>query len=158
MAPSAVNSYCLFGLRLRCFISTIITCSREQNSIPCTDGGMPEAALIQGSDGNFYGDTNAGGNGDPAANSGASGGVAFKPACVSHARRADPVVTLQLANCAGQSGYALLNVFPALSTTQQQCYAFVQGGATGAGTWTGQQIGTLSAATCSRSCVYYADC
>ena len=42
-------------------------------------------------------------------------------------------------------------VLNALATTTQQCYAFVQGGAAGAGTWTGKQSGTLSGTTYSGS-------
>ena len=35
----------------------------------------------------------------------------------------------------------------AFSTTMQNCYAFVQGSETGAGTWTGLQVGTYSSST-----------
>jgi hypothetical protein len=35
----------------------------------------------------------------------------------------------------------------AISTTAQQCYAFTQGGSTGAGNWTGKETGTYSSST-----------
>jgi uncharacterized repeat protein (TIGR03803 family) len=139
-------------------LSTIYNfCTKLQNSIPCSDGGMPLAGLIQGSDGNFYGDTNFGGLGDSAANFGDNGGVAFKLAA-SPALAAP--IQLSLSNsqiAAGNPVTLSWSVYPAPSLTQQQCYAFVhsggfvQDGGTGAGTWTGQQTGTLSGATYSGS-------
>jgi len=139
-------------------LSTIYNfCTKQQNSIPCSDGGMPLAGLIQGSDGNFYGDTNFGGLGDSAANFGDNGGVAFKLA--TSPTLAAPI-QLSLSNsqiAAGNPVTLSWSIYPAPSLTQQQCYAFVhaggfvQGGGAGAGTWTGQQTGTLSGATYSGS-------
>jgi len=126
-------------------------CTQHEGSIACADGAMPEAALMQGSDGNFYGDTNFGGTGDQAANSGGAGGVAFKlaesPTLTAPVRLSLSSSQIQLGNPVTLSW----NVSPAPSLTQQQCYAFVRGGAPGAGTWTGQQTGTLSGVTYSGS-------
>lgn len=115
-------------------------CSQIVGNV-CVDGGMPEAGLIQGSDGNFYGNTNLGGSGDQQANANSAGGVAFKLSLGSVA----PVQLLLLKspiNLGDQTTLAWI-VAPANSITQQQCYAFIQGGATGAGNWSGRQIGTL---------------
>ncbi len=133
-------------------LSTIYNfCTQHLGSVACADGAEVLAGLIQGSDGNFYGDTNFGGAGDQAANSGAAGGVAFKLA-VSPALTAP--VRLSLANSQIQLGNPVTlswNVSPAPSITQTLCYAFVQGGAPGAGTWTGQQVGTSSGGSYSGS-------
>jgi uncharacterized repeat protein (TIGR03803 family) len=48
-------------------------CSEHQNGNECTDGADPQAGLVQGSDGNFYGTTSHGGS-----NMGISGGTVFK--------------------------------------------------------------------------------
>jgi uncharacterized repeat protein (TIGR03803 family) len=127
-------------------------CSQIVGQI-CVDGGVPEAGLIQGNDGNFYGDAQFGGSGDQAANAGSAGGTAFKLA-VSPTLAAPIQLSLSPSQInLGDQVTLSWSVYPAPSMTQQQCFAFVQGGATGAGTWTGLQSGTSSAATFSGSTV-----
>ncbi len=142
----------IFSVNSSGSLSTIYhLCSQHQGSTPCADGAQPLAGLIQGSDGNFYGDTNFGGTGNLAANSGSAGGVAFKlalsPTLTAPVQLSLSSAQIQLGNPVTLSW----NVSPAGSLTQRQCYAFVQGGASAAGTWTGLQTGTLSGATFSGS-------
>jgi uncharacterized repeat protein (TIGR03803 family) len=102
----------------------------------CADGSTPVGSLTLGSDGNIYGVTSAGG-----AN---NGGVIFKlaltPTLAAPVQLALSPATVDPGNPATLS-WSVPNAY---STTAQQCYAFVQNGATGAGTWTGLQTGTLT--------------
>jgi uncharacterized repeat protein (TIGR03803 family) len=98
--------------------------------------GYPEGSLLQGSDGNFYGGAFPGGGSNDC-----SCGAIFK-ASVS----LPPPIQLSFSNltpAVSQSvtlGWQVLN---APSLTFQQCYAFVQNNATGAGSWTGLQRGSV---------------
>jgi len=101
-----------------------------------TTGESPFAGLVQGSDGNFYSTTETGG-----AN---SSGTVYKIA-ISPALAAPVQLTLSSASISKGSAVTLTwKVGNGFSDTLQQCYAFVQGGVTGAGTWTGKQTGTPS--------------
>ncbi len=105
----------------------------------CTDGDTPHAAPIQGSDGNFYGTADAGG-----AN---SSGVLYKLALASPLPPAIKL-TLSKSSVAANTPVTLSwSAAYANSVTSQQCYAFVQGNPSGAGTWSGKQTGTFSSST-----------
>jgi uncharacterized repeat protein (TIGR03803 family) len=106
-----------------------------------SDGDAP-TYIMQGSDGNFYGTTSAGGNTDNDNNAGGDG-VIFR---LSVGTLSGPV-QLSLSTSSGKTGTAARlswSVSNAFSDSMQQCYAFVQGSATGAGNWTGKQTGTLN--------------
>lgn len=99
----------------------------------------PYAGPMQGSDGDIYGTTSGFVTGD----SGAVYKLALSPALAAP-------VQLSLSESSVSAGTAVTlswKVLNAFSSTLQQCYAYVQGGATGAGTWTGQQPGSYSAST-----------
>lgn len=101
---------------------------------PCTDGFYP-TALIQGSDGSFYGTTESGGvNQD---------GALFKletsPALAAPIQLSFPASHIVL----GQSTTLSWKVLNG-SNTSPQCYAFVQAQGDAAGAWTGLQTGTFS--------------
>jgi uncharacterized repeat protein (TIGR03803 family) len=101
----------------------------------CTDGASP-APVVQASDGNFYGTTRSGGPDG-------TDGIAYR-AVVSPAVAAPVQLSMSVSNVATGSPVTLSwQVFNAFSQTMQQCYAFVQNNASGAGTWTGLQTGTL---------------
>jgi uncharacterized repeat protein (TIGR03803 family) len=105
----------------------------------CTDGQQPYAGLAQGSDGNLYGTTFYGGNN--------VNGTAYKMT-VSPALAAPVQLSLSSSSVAAGSPVALSwKVLNSFSDTFQQCYAFVQNSASGAGEWTGKQAGTYSATT-----------
>jgi uncharacterized repeat protein (TIGR03803 family) len=103
-----------------------------------TDGSIP-SALVQGSDGNFYGAASAGG-----AN---SAGTIFKltPATALPA----PVQITSSAGTIPLGTAVTLNwqVLNAFSNTMRNCYASVQTTASGPGAWTGLQTGTYNATT-----------
>ncbi|MBB5064304.1 S-layer family protein [Granulicella mallensis] len=103
-----------------------------------TDGNIP-AALLQASDGNFYGTTSAGG-----AN---AAGTVFKlsPATALPA----PVQITPSASMIPLGDPVTLNwqVLNAFSNTMRYCYASVQTTASGPGAWTGLQTGTYNATT-----------
>ncbi len=104
----------------------------------CDDGSSPEAVL-QGTDGNFYGAAFAGGT--------AHDGTVFKLA-VSPALPSPVQLTLDSASVAAGSSTTLSwKVLNAFSATLQVCDAFIQGSPSGAGTWTGLQTGSYSATT-----------
>ncbi|MGA2981663.1 MAG: choice-of-anchor tandem repeat GloVer-containing protein [Terriglobales bacterium] len=108
-----------------------------------TDGAGPSALLL-GSDDSLYGATAAGGN---LADCGGNGcGTLFR---LSPPVGSPPSAPVQLFLSSseiklGTPVKLYWNVANAFSTTLQQCYAFVQGGATGGGNWTGIQNGTLT--------------
>jgi len=111
------------------FTPVYIFCSQKA----CTDGEYPNG-LIQGSDGALYGATAYGGAyGD---------GTVFKLAHTP-SLKAPVQLTLGASTIAlGSSTTLSWAVSGAYSETMQQCYAFVQNGATGAGaTWTGKNPG-----------------
>jgi len=108
----------------------------------CTDGSYPGSAIIQGSDGNFYSNTQNGGANNDA-------GTVFS---MMPSKKQGAPVFLSLSASSVAAGTAVtLNwrMLNAYSLSQQQCYAFVQGGVAGAGTWTGKLAGTLSNGTYS---------
>jgi uncharacterized repeat protein (TIGR03803 family) len=106
-----------------------------------TDVLGPAGPLIQGSDGKFYG-PGGGGNTNACNNNGC--GTLYT--LTASPKLSAPVkISLSSASIAfGSSVTVDWSVSNAFSTTLQQCYAFVQEGATGAGNWAGLQIGTLS--------------
>ncbi len=97
---------------------------------PQVDGAAPEAPLVQANDGTFYGTSLF--------------NVVFKttlsPALPPPVQLTfnKPVVPL------GTSATLTWKVLNAYSNTAQLCGAVVQGGATGAGNWSGVQTGTLA--------------
>jgi len=103
-----------------------------------TDGSSPQAGLVQGSDGNFYGTAVQGGAG--------CDGIVFRlnmtPALAAPVQVTSSVATAD----AGERITLTWQVLNAFSTTLQQCYAFVEGGPADA-VWTGLQSGTYSATT-----------
>jgi uncharacterized repeat protein (TIGR03803 family) len=113
------------------------TFSLLYNFTGAADGSAPLAALLQGSDGNFYGSNALNG----ANNRGVLFG--FTPAVLSAA----PIqLTLSTSTVAAGTPVTLnWQVLNAFSGTMQQCYAFVQGGSTAAGNWTGEQAGKYAA-------------
>lgn len=109
------------------------------------DGANPDAQPMQGSDGNLYGTTLYGGN--SLDNGTYDSGVVWKLA-VSPSLQ--PPVSLTLSEQTTQPGQSVTlnwSVANAYSMTLQQCYAFIQGGPNGAGSWTGLQTGTFNAAS-----------
>lgn len=113
----------------------------------CSDGSYPEAVPLQGSDGNFYSTTSGGGTGDTSGGGGTIFNITASPALAAP-------VQLSLSTYMAYAGVPVTlswQVLNAVSTTLQQCYAYVQNSATGAGTWTGLQTGTLKGNTYSGS-------
>jgi hypothetical protein len=90
-------------------------------------------AMIQGADGNFYGTSTDSANG-------AVFEVTSKPVLAGPVTLSFPASSIMV-NTATQLSWSVSNAF---SVTMQQCYASVQQGAQGAGTWTGQQSGTIT--------------
>jgi uncharacterized repeat protein (TIGR03803 family) len=111
------------------FTPVYIFCSQRY----CADGESP-SGLIQGADGALYGATGYGGA--------YSDGTVFKLAHTP-ALKAPVQLTLGASSITlGSSTSLSWSVSGAYSETLQQCYAFVQNGATGAGsTWTGKNPG-----------------
>jgi len=109
----------------------------------CTDGNLPASPVTQGSDGNLYGTTEA----DGAFDNGVSAGTIFKltasPALPAPVQLTFGSTTLGV----GQAATLTWKVLNAFSNTMRQCYAFVQGSPSGAGTWTGKQMGSYSPST-----------
>ena len=103
----------------------------------CADGDAPYAGLLQGSDGNLYGTTFFGGSTN---NDGTVYELPLSPALPAPVQLALSSST----TVAGTPVTLTFNVLNAFSTTLQQCYAFVQNAATGAGNWTGIQTGALT--------------
>jgi uncharacterized repeat protein (TIGR03803 family) len=99
----------------------------------------PYNGLVQASDGNFYG-TTSGLIHDPV---GAVYKLALSPALAAPVQLSFTPSTVTVGTAATLN-WKVLNAF---SQTLQNCYAFVQGSPTGAGTWTGQQTGAYSATT-----------
>lgn len=111
-----------------------------------TDAGHPYDAPLQGGDGNFYG-TSAGG--------GTNGyGTVWQMAATSPSLPGPVQLTLSSSSIALKSSVTLdWKVVNGFSTTMQQCYAAVQGGATTAGAWSGKQTGTAGSGGYSGSAV-----
>lgn len=94
----------------------------------CADGEIPVGSPIQGNDGNFYGTASSRLNSSPADYT----GVLYQlvPAA---ALQAPVQLSFHASNVASGTPDTLTwKVLNAYSTSMEQCYAFVQGGATGA--------------------------
>jgi len=140
-------------------------------SAVCTDGGEPFIGLFLAGDGNFYGGTDNGDGGlfqispsgtftsvDANGGSDATGVLqgsdgnfydAFSSAIlkVSVTPSIQPPVVLSFSESqvsVGSPSTLTWQVLNGSSLTLQQCYAYIQGSATGAGTWTGRQMGSYS--------------
>ena len=113
--------------------------------VSCEDGLYPDTSLIQPVDGNLYGLTSAGG---------ATANCAFNECGAIYKITPSPVLTPQVTAPApvymqlsqsqitlGDTVVLAWEVLNGYSLTMQQCYAFVQNNAAGAGTWTGLQTG-----------------
>ncbi len=133
-------------------------CSLSNNQASCIDGRAPSTLPIQAADGNLYGMTEIGGfNGSStppcqntpgnSPNLGGCGTVFKISSSPPPTSAATAPVQMSLSESAIDLGgsvalkWAVSNAF---SLTMQQCNAFVEGGASGAGVWTGIQSGTLS--------------
>jgi len=115
---------------------------KNANSTPAVPGGP----VIQGSDGNFYGGTQTGGTGSGFF-SGDGGGTIYK-VTATPALPPPVVLTLSAPSAAVDSSVTLTwTIANAFSLTNQQCYAFVQNKASGAGNWTGLQSVTYNSMT-----------
>ncbi len=101
------------------------------------DANNPTYAVIQGNDGNLYGSTREGGT---TSLYGTLYEVSFSPALPAPVQLSLSKSQIAL----GSSATLSWKVLNAYSTTMQQCYAFVQDSAAGAGTWSGKQAGTYS--------------
>jgi uncharacterized repeat protein (TIGR03803 family) len=114
---------------------------------PKNDTSTPADAsgpILQGSDGNFYGVTASGGTG---AGFGGGAGTVYK---VTASPALPPPVALTLSSPSAPVNSTVTltwTVANAFSLTAQQCYAFVQNKASGAGTWTGLQPVTYDSKT-----------
>jgi uncharacterized repeat protein (TIGR03803 family) len=116
----------------------------------CVDGSIPFAGVIPGADGSLYGTTLSGGTNQVNGMTGGDG--TFYRVKFSTALPAPIQLTLSETSIKTNNAVTLSwKVLNALAITTQQCYASVQGGAAGAGTWTGRQSGTLSGTTYSGS-------
>lgn len=124
-------------------VTTLYNFCSSQGGNTCGESNTPpNNPMLQGQDGNFYSDYGAGVNAD-----GAILKLALSPALQAP-------VQLSFGNNqvdVGQSTTLSWKVLNAGSATMRQCYAFVQGGATGAGTWTGLQTGTATGGVYSGS-------
>jgi uncharacterized repeat protein (TIGR03803 family) len=101
--------------------------------------GNPYAGLVQGNDGNFYGVT----SGFLEDQGGFVYEIAVSPALPAPVQLSFGSSTVA-ANSAVTLNWQVLNAF---SRTLQDCVASVQGSPAGAGSWTGMQAGSYSAAT-----------
>jgi uncharacterized repeat protein (TIGR03803 family) len=118
--------------------TTLYTFSTQANGV------LGGPAVTQGSNGSLYGTA---GNGGSSSNCGDGCGTVFK-ATVSPAMALPIALTFSSSSVAANSPVTLsYQVNNAITITSQQCYAFVQGSATGAGTWTGKQTGSYSSST-----------
>jgi len=108
----------------------------------CSDG-YQIFALIQGSDGSFYGTTRYGG----ANNYGVIYSLSPSPAVPAPVQLSFSSAQVSV----GDSTTLSWQVLNGTSATMQQCYAFVQNGDAGAGDWTGKQTGTASSGVYSGS-------
>lgn len=115
------------------------------SQVGCADGYGTSGTLVQGSDGSLYGNTSYGGNLSDCQKQGC--GTIYKLS--SNPSIGAPVqLGLSQSTVSAESSVTLSwKVLNAFSLTMQQCYAFVQNSATGAGTWTGKQTGTYSSLT-----------
>lgn len=100
-----------------------------------TDSQGPDF-LMQGSDGNLYGSASTGGTNLD----GSIFKLTLSPVLPAPVQLSLSPTQIYL----GQSATLSWKVLNAASTTMQQCYAYVQNSATGAGTWSGLQAGTMS--------------
>ena len=115
--------------------TTLYSFCSGAGSSSCSDAMVPDA-LVQGSDGNFYGASQTGGQ----YIDGAIFKLALAPALSAPVQLSISSAQIDL----GQSATLSWQVLNGASATMQQCYAFVQNGVTGAGTWTGLQSGTAA--------------
>ena len=109
----------------------------------CPDGDQPVAPLLQGSDGNLYGTTLAGG----ADTEGVVYKIGFAPALAAPVQLSFSPTTVT----SGSAAALTWSVLNAVALTTQQCYASIQNNPPTAGTWTGKQTGKLTSTTYSGS-------
>ncbi len=108
------------------------------------NGENPASGLIQGNSGGLYGVTAHGGNSSDCTD---GCGVIYKVTPAT-ALPAPVQVTLNPTTVTSNSSTTISwKVLNAFSATMQQCYATVQGGSSGAGTWSGKQTGSYSSST-----------
>lgn len=109
----------------------------------CADGAISQSGVSPSSSGSLLGLAESGG---------AHGGGALYNLTFTDPLPAPIQLTLSQSSVKPKTAVTLSwKVLNALATTTQQCYANVQNAASGAGTWTGKQIGKLSGATYSGS-------
>jgi uncharacterized repeat protein (TIGR03803 family) len=113
--------------------STVTTVYTFCTAEACEDGEGPNGGLIQGTDGAFYSVTEFGG----AYSSGTVYKLTHGPALAGPVHLSLGESTISL----GGSTTLAWSVAGAYSQTLQQCYAFVQNGATAAGSWSGKNPG-----------------
>ena len=123
-------------------------CSLSNSQASCVDGRSPSTFPIQAADGYLYGMTETGGSSPPTCPPQLSGcGTVFKvgpsPAPTSATNAPIQMSLSESAISLGTSVTLKWAVSNAFSLTMQQCDAFVQGGASGEGGWTGIQSGAL---------------
>lgn len=99
--------------------------------------------FVQGMDGNFYGQTQLGGNAEVGSTQTAGTAIKLTPSPALVSASGAPVQLSFSPASVAVGGQATLSwkVLNAFSTTMQQCYAFVPG-PTGS-TWSGLQVGTM---------------
>jgi uncharacterized repeat protein (TIGR03803 family) len=127
---------------------TALYSASDASSSSLNLGVLYTGTVVQGSDGAIYGPVGHGGTGADLSECGGDNcGIIFR--AVISPTAAPPVVLKASSSTVTPNTAVTLSytVNAANSLTSQQCYAFVQGSTSGAGTWTGKQTGTYSSST-----------